>query len=184
MAAMRKTDPAYRVSGDGIHPDANGHFVIFRELAKALALSDEGVAASIDAAKGESGSPAISSVKVGLRKLELVWKPLLPLPHDPGWNRRLIEVEGKSVAGKKPEDVRSLTRGDAGSEIHLKVEREGEPKPVEFVLVREEIQLKNLSYADYIGDGIAYAHIERFTRGAGEELSLAIKNLLRFFPGV
>ena len=98
LASMRKTEPAYRVSGDGIHPDANGHFVIFRELARALSLSDEGVSAAVDAAKGDSGSPDISSVKVGLRKLEFVWKPLLPLPRDPSWNRRLTEVEGAGPA--------------------------------------------------------------------------------------
>lgn len=90
---------------------------------------------------------------------------------------RLLEIEGKQVTGKRPDDVRALTRGEPGSDIHLKIEREGEAKPIEFVLVREEIQLKNLSYADYVGDGIAYVHLERFTRGAGDELRLAIKDM-------
>src|SRR5262249_31735116 len=30
---------------------------------------------------------------------------------------RLLEVDGKSVLGMKPENVRSMTRGDAGSEV-------------------------------------------------------------------
>jgi len=90
---------------------------------------------------------------------------------------RLLEIDGKTVVGKKPDDVRSMTRGEPGSEVRLKVERDAELKPLEFVLVREEIQLKNLSYADYIGDGIGYIHLERFTRGAGDELRLAIKDL-------
>ena len=89
----------------------------------------------------------------------------------------ILEIEGKSIVGSKPETVRSLTRGEPGTEVHLKVEREGVPKPLEFVLVREEIQLHNISYADFVDDGIGYIRLERFTRGAGDELRLAIKEL-------
>jgi carboxyl-terminal processing protease len=89
----------------------------------------------------------------------------------------ILEIDGRSIVGTKPDAVRSMTRGEPGTEVHLKVEREGEGKPLEFVLVREEIQLKNISYADFIGDGVAYIRLERFSRGAGDELRLAIKNL-------
>lgn len=90
---------------------------------------------------------------------------------------RIIEVDGTSLVGVKPDQVRSMTRGEPGSETHLKIERDGEPKPLEFTLIREEIQLKNVSYADFVGDGIAYVHIERFSRGAGDELRLALREL-------
>ncbi len=90
---------------------------------------------------------------------------------------RILDIDGKQVTGKKPDEVRALTRGEPGSELHIKIEREGEAKPLEFVLVREEIQLKNISYAEYVGDGVGYFHLERFTRGAGDELRLAIKDL-------
>jgi len=90
---------------------------------------------------------------------------------------RVIEIEGKSVVGLKPEDVRSMTRGEPGTEVHLKIEREGEPQPLTFVLVREEIQLKNVTYADFIDEGIVYVRLARFSRSAGDELRLAIKDL-------
>lgn len=90
---------------------------------------------------------------------------------------RILEIDGKSVIGAKPEGVRSMTRGEPGTEVHLKVERDGEPKPMDFTLVREEIQLHNVSYADFVGDGIGYVRLERFSRGAGDELRLAIKEL-------
>src|ERR1041385_8296901 len=89
----------------------------------------------------------------------------------------IIEIDGKSIVGSKPESVRSMTRGEPGTELRLKVEREGEEKPLEFVLVREEIQLHNVSYSDFVGDGIGYVRLERFSRGAGDELRLAIKEL-------
>jgi len=90
---------------------------------------------------------------------------------------RILEVDGKNVVGMKPDEIRFLTRGEPGTEVHLKIEREGEPKPLEFVLVREEIQLKNISYSDYVYDGIAYIRIDRFSRGVGDELRLALKDL-------
>ncbi len=90
---------------------------------------------------------------------------------------RLLEVDGTSIVGLKPDGVRSLTRGEPGTEVRLKIEREGESKHLEFVLMREEIQLKNISYANFIDNGVAYVHLERFSRSAGDELRLAIKDL-------
>ncbi|MBA4312887.1 MAG: S41 family peptidase [Chlorobiaceae bacterium] len=90
---------------------------------------------------------------------------------------RIIDVDGKMIVGLKAEDLRTLTRGEPGSELRLKIERDGEEKHLEFVLVREEIQLKNITYSDYIKDSIAYIKLERFSRGAGDELRLALKDL-------
>lgn len=90
---------------------------------------------------------------------------------------RLVEVGGVKVAAKKPDEVRNLTRGDPGTEVRLLVEREGEKKPLEFVLIREEIQVKNVTYAGYRENGIGYIRLERFSRKAGEEVRQAIKEL-------
>jgi carboxyl-terminal processing protease len=90
---------------------------------------------------------------------------------------RLIEIGGVNVNDKKPEDVRNMTRGEAGTDVKVTIEREGSPKPLEFVLIREEIQIRNVTYADYVGDGIGYIRLERFSRKAGEEVRQAIKEL-------
>ncbi len=90
---------------------------------------------------------------------------------------RILAIDGTSMEGMKPDNVRGLTRGEPGSEVHVTIDRDGEPKPLEFVLVREEIQLHNISYAGFIQPGIAYVRIDRFSRGAGDELRLAIKQM-------
>lgn len=90
---------------------------------------------------------------------------------------QIIEIDGKSLIGANPENVRHLTRGEPGTEVRLKIKREGEPKPLEFVLIREEIKLKNITYSGFLKDGIAIIKLERFTRNAGEELRMAIKEL-------
>ena len=90
---------------------------------------------------------------------------------------RFLEIDGVKVTGKKADDVRSLTRGDPGTELKVTIEREGEPKPLEFTLVREEIQIKNVTYEGYVGDGVGYIRLERFSRRAGDEVRQAIRDL-------
>lgn len=90
---------------------------------------------------------------------------------------RILEIEGVSMIGAKPEKVRSLTRGEPGTVVHLRIEREGEPKPLEFAIVREDIKIKNIAYADFLGDGVAYIRLDRFSRAAGDEVRTAIKEL-------
>ena len=90
---------------------------------------------------------------------------------------RILEVDGKSVAGKSLEDIRLLVRGAPGTEIKLTIEREGEKKPLEFVLLREEIPVRNITYIGYVEKGIGYIRLERFSRTAGEDMRNAIKDL-------
>ncbi|MDI6778664.1 MAG: S41 family peptidase [Bacteroidota bacterium] len=90
---------------------------------------------------------------------------------------KIIEVDGKSLLNVKLEDVRHLTRGEPGTEVRVKVQREGEQKPLDFVLIREEIKLKNISYSNLIQNGIALIKLDRFNRTAGDEFRLAVKEL-------
>ena len=90
---------------------------------------------------------------------------------------RITAVDGAPVLTGRPDNVRGMTRGPAGTEVRVLIEREGEPKPLEFILVREEIQLKNVTYADAIGNGIAYVRLERFSSNTGDEIAAAIHEL-------
>jgi carboxyl-terminal processing protease len=90
---------------------------------------------------------------------------------------RLMEVNGTPVSSRTPDEVRNLTRGEPGTEVRVTVSREGAPNPVEFVLIREEVQIKDVTYAGFLDEGIAYVRLERFSRKAGEELRQALKDL-------
>jgi carboxyl-terminal processing protease len=89
---------------------------------------------------------------------------------------RIISVDGVSVENKKPDEVRGLTRGEPGTSLKVNIQREGETAPLEFVLLREEIKLKNVTYADLVEPGIGYVRLERFSRLAGEEVRQALKD--------
>jgi carboxyl-terminal processing protease len=90
---------------------------------------------------------------------------------------RILEVDGKGVNAKRPDEVRSLTRGEPGTEVRISIQRAGEPQPISFVVIREEIQVKNVTYSAYLQRGIGYIRLERFSRRAGDEVRQAIKEL-------
>jgi len=90
---------------------------------------------------------------------------------------RILEIDGKSVKAMPLENVRLMVRGAPGTTVRMKIEREGEKMPLEFVLIREEIPVRNVSYAGFVGDGIGYIRLERFSRTAGDDLRIAIKDL-------
>ena len=83
LARMRKIDPAYAISADGVHPHANGHDIIFLNWRRCSACRWT-VLSSVDAATGSSGSPGVSGVKVGLGKLEFNWKAAERFPRTAG----------------------------------------------------------------------------------------------------
>ena len=90
---------------------------------------------------------------------------------------RILDIDGKNMVGARPEDVRALVRGLAGTEVKIKISREGEPKPLEFALLREEIPVKNVTYAGFVQPGVGYIRLDRFARTAGDDVRNAINDL-------
>jgi carboxyl-terminal processing protease len=90
---------------------------------------------------------------------------------------KIIEVDGAKITGTNPDSVRFKVRGEPGTTVRMKVEREGEKNPIEFTLVREEIQVHNVGYSGFVRDGVGYIRLERFSRRAGEEIRQAVKEL-------
>ncbi len=90
---------------------------------------------------------------------------------------RIVDVDGKRVVGSSLEDVRQLVRGAPGTEVRVKIEREGAIEPLEFALMREEIPVRNVTYTGYVEKGLGYIRLERFSRTAGDDLRNALKDL-------
>jgi len=90
---------------------------------------------------------------------------------------RIIQVDSVRVEAKSVNEIRGLTRGSPGTEVRVVIEREGESRPLEFVLVREEIRVKNVTFAGLLEPGIGYIRLERFSRLAGEEVRQALRDI-------
>jgi carboxyl-terminal processing protease len=89
----------------------------------------------------------------------------------------ITEIDGEPITGAlvNPDSVRSRVRGVPGTTVRVKVGREGASEPLEFTLVREQIQVNNVTYSGYMQNGIGYIRLDRFSRRAGEEVKQAIR---------
>lgn len=88
---------------------------------------------------------------------------------------KILEIDGTTMLGKKVGDVRAYTRGEPGTRMKMNIQR-GD-KEIEFILTRQEIQLKNVSYKGTIEDGIGYIKLDRFSRYAVNEIIDAINEI-------
>lgn len=87
----------------------------------------------------------------------------------------IIEVNGQEAKGKSSDQVREFLRGKAGSEIKIKVLRDG--KEIEQKFHRQEITLENVPYYGMLKNEIGYIKLNEFTKDAASNVLNAFKTL-------
>ncbi|MDY4789930.1 MAG: S41 family peptidase [Bacteroidales bacterium] len=87
----------------------------------------------------------------------------------------ILEVNGQSSKDRTSDQVKEFLRGQAGSEIKLKVLRDG--KEIEKTFLREEITIDNVPYYGIVGKEIGYIKLNEFTNGAANNVLNAFKEL-------
>lgn len=98
---------------------------------------------------------------------------------------RIVKIEGEPTKGKTLDEVVSILRGPPGTSVTITVEREGDPYPSDYVMVRDLIKLKAVTLAEKIVDdgrpeeGIGYVRLAKFSQVAGDELEDALRELQR-----
>ena len=93
---------------------------------------------------------------------------------------RIVAVNGESTEGKNNADVSSAMRGQAGTELTLKLERDG--KVFEKKITRAEIKLPNMPYSGMVGGDIGYVKLDEFTQDAAKNVRAAVAGLKREQP--
>lgn len=88
---------------------------------------------------------------------------------------RIVEVNGVSTDGKTTSDVSSAMRGQSGTDVKLKIERDG--KLFERTLTRQEIKLPNVPYSGMVDGGVGYIKLSEFTQDASKNVRDAFKKL-------
>ncbi len=90
----------------------------------------------------------------------------------------IIEVNGEQVTGQMPTVVATKVRGEAGSEVKVKVFRaDSEQAQIDFTVKREKIELDNISYKD-LGNGIYRISITQFLDTTAEEFNQKWDNIV------
>jgi carboxyl-terminal processing protease len=88
----------------------------------------------------------------------------------------LLEVDGKPVKGKNSGDISKLLKGQPGTTLKLKIQRDGEGDLVK-TITREEIRVKNVPYYGMINEQTGYIKLQSFTNDAGKEVREAMIQL-------
>ncbi|MBE7510952.1 MAG: S41 family peptidase [Bacteroidia bacterium] len=89
----------------------------------------------------------------------------------------IIALDGKSIEGKKYDEISKLLKGQPKTPVKITVKREGEPNPIEKNLVREEIKISSVPYSGIVSDSIGYIRLTGFTENAGMEVKSALTTL-------
>lgn len=89
---------------------------------------------------------------------------------------KIVEVDGNSVLGHTLTEVTNMIKGELGTEVTLKISREGEEKTSEYVLTREKIKLETVFY-DKLDNGIAYVSLTEFSTQSGKEFKEIMKKV-------
>jgi carboxyl-terminal processing protease len=90
---------------------------------------------------------------------------------------KILKVNDIDVKGKKTDEISKYLKGQASTAIKLLIEREGEKKPIEKNVNREEIKIKSVSYSGMITKNTGYIKLTGFTENAAGEVKEALVTL-------
>lgn len=89
----------------------------------------------------------------------------------------ILEIDGKSIKGKKYDDISKILKGQPKTIVKLTLKREGDAQPIVKEIERDDIKIKSVPYYGVIQDGIGYIRLTGFTENAGNEVKKALTDL-------
>ncbi len=89
----------------------------------------------------------------------------------------ITKIDGQPTRDMSLEDASLKLRGRAGTQVTIEIQRPGFDKPITLTLTREEIVIKDVSYADFVEPGTAFFRLTSFSDKAASELKQAIREL-------
>lgn len=90
---------------------------------------------------------------------------------------KILKINDIDIKGKKTDDISKILKGQASTAVKLIIEREGESKPIEKTLTREEIKIKSVSYSGMLNKNVGYIKLTGFTENASKEVKDALMQL-------
>ncbi|MGA2085575.1 MAG: S41 family peptidase [Terracidiphilus sp.] len=86
----------------------------------------------------------------------------------------IAAVDGKSTDGMTSDQVAKALKGPKGTHVQVSMIREGQPNPLVFDLVRDEIPNPSVDLKYEIRPGIGYVHLKQFQETTAQEVNDAI----------
>jgi len=129
--------------------------------------------------KGKYGGVGI---QIGLREKRLT--VITPMDQSPAKRAgilsgdKIIMIDGEETIDYNIDDAAKLIRGRQGTEVRLSIQRYGETELIDFILKREIIPVKDISYSGMLDESTGYIRLTRFSRNSDKEMRSAIDDLL------
>lgn len=97
---------------------------------------------------------------------------------------RIIAVNDTAIAGVKMSrtDIMKRLRGPKGTKVDITIKRNGEKKPLHFVITRDKIPVKSLDAAYLIEPGTGYVRLGNFGITTHREFMQAVDSLRSLMP--
>jgi carboxyl-terminal processing protease len=89
----------------------------------------------------------------------------------------ILTINGKSTKGMDTNQAVSLIRGEAGTQVSLTIQRNGQTKQFDIKRARIEIHPVRYSQKQTPAGNIGYIRLNQFSANAGKEMQNAIKDL-------
>jgi carboxyl-terminal processing protease len=89
----------------------------------------------------------------------------------------ILSVNGVSTKSKKVDDVTDFMKGQKGTTVHIVFQREGEAKPIEKTIVRDEIKFKNVPFYGMVSENTGYIKLNQFLEDASEQVKEGLTTL-------
>lgn len=91
----------------------------------------------------------------------------------------ITKINNTPVTKDNFESLSEFLKGDPGTTISVTIKRDGTNDEITFNLVREEIEVKNVTYYGFVPDGSknAYIKLSGFSQTAGDEVKRALLDL-------
>lgn len=89
----------------------------------------------------------------------------------------ILEVDGQDVKGKTTSEMSSVLKGQAKSELTIKIKRPITDEVMEKTLMREDIKVEDVPYSGILKDGVGYVKLTSFTQTASSEVRKSIEQL-------
>ena len=129
--------------------------------------------------KGKYGGVGI---QIGVREKQLT--VLAPMDNSPAKRAgilsgdKIIRIDNQETMNYNIDDAAKLIRGKKGTDVKLSIQRYGENELIDFVLTRESIAVKDISYFGMLDDATGYIRLTRFSRNSDKEMKGALESLL------
>ncbi len=91
----------------------------------------------------------------------------------------ITKIDGESTEDMTIEEASRRLRGKIGTQVTLEIQRPGVDEPITLTLTREEIVVKDVTFADFIDSGTVLIRLSGFTEKAPREMKEAILALKR-----